>query len=752
MLCNSIKYLTFCSVFSLPVLVGCASQPSSIHLGYDEQDGTTYTTDLSSGQRYEIANAYDYAERVPGIEGSALRLDGYSTWVEAEASFDGLSEMTVETWAILESLPSDREVPYGQLQPSAFVSQLDESGGFALQINTYGQWSFVVYLDGEKHQVEIKEPFPVYKWTHVAAVLDAPRSSIKLYLDGELVKEQKIDAQSRITGSDSTVYIGKSSFDRYLDVFLVNALNGAFDETRILPEALSAEAIANRHSQYQQVAADLMFESIAVSPHRFADDLQRPMFHSMPPANWTNEPHGLVQVDGKYHMYYQRTPNGPFKTKMHWGHLYSEDLVGWENRRDALWPTLEDSDNYGYDMKGIWSGDVVYHEGKGYAFYTSANYDGPIQHSPMISLAISEDDNLEFWDKKGPIIDARDLEDYRDPYIFREGDWWYMIIGAKIDGVGSVDFYRSGDLLSWERQPRFTAVPFADMDIQSDVWEMPVFERLSDDKYVLVVNPVGNKVTKYDEERPTRPIYWTGKFKDGQFHPDYLQGKNLDIIFGHLSPSVTRTSEGELVGIGIVDERRSQQAQLDAGWAHTFSLPRQWKLMDDTETLGQEPISALEQLRRDDSYLALSDVQVDGLHALSGSSRQRELMIEVDTDKAADRYGLELGVSADRSEYTRLVYDTRTQTFTLDKTHSSLSDEVEDKAEFVGEYDVSAFGEPERFHVYIDGSVIDIFINNSAALSFRIYPQQEGSDQVNLVSEGGTTGFSRVESWMLEAP
>ncbi|WP_111642639.1 LamG-like jellyroll fold domain-containing protein [Marinimicrobium alkaliphilum] len=720
---------------------GSGSDFTGLHLTYEE------------GRPLDAVSAFDVIERVPGIEGQALRTDGFSSWVETDLAFDSLDALTLETWVILESHPSDREVPYDQLQPSAFISQTDGEQGFAIEINTYGQWAFALYLDGDRHEVAVLEPFPVYEWTHIAATFDGSRGVMALYLNGESVGEASVPSGARVRGADVPLFVGKSSFDRYMiDVFLVNALNGAFDETRVLDRALDSEAVAARYRDGADRAADLTMASLVVSPERFAGDLQRPRYHAMPPANWTNEPHGLVQVDGHYHMYYQRTPNGPFKTKMHWGHMSSGDLVNWVHRRDALWPTLEDSDNYGFDMKGIWSGDVVYHDGKGYALYTSANYDGPRQHTPMISLAVSEDEHLDYWDKRGPVIDARDLADYRDPYIFRENGWWHLIVGAKIEGVGGVDYYRSQDLVEWERQPRFTSLPFEQMDIQSDVWEMPVFERLDGDTFVLVVNPVGNKVHKYDEQRPTRPIYWTGQFVDGQFHPDYPEGKNLDIIFGHLSPSVTRTEEGELVGIGIIDERRSLHAQKDAGWAHTFSLPRQWKLMPDRETLGQEPVAALRALRQQSSHREQGPKTLAGRQAVEGRGRQRELIVTFDPDSGAARYGIELGVADDRSEFTRLLYDANSREFILDKRASSQSETVEDKVVYRGDYDEQAFGKPETFHIFIDHSVIDVFINDAATIGFRIYPERPDSDQVNLVAEEGELLVEQVESWDIEAP
>ena len=36
----------------------------------------------------------------------------------------------------------------------------------------------------------------------------------------------------------------------------------------------------------------------------------RPQVHYTPARNWTNDPNGMVYVDGVYHLYYQYNPQG----------------------------------------------------------------------------------------------------------------------------------------------------------------------------------------------------------------------------------------------------------------------------------------------------------------------------------------------------------------------------------------------------------------------------------------------------------
>ena len=38
--------------------------------------------------------------------------------------------------------------------------------------------------------------------------------------------------------------------------------------------------------------------------------MTRPAYHYRPPKHWINDPNGLCQVDGWYHLFYQYNPHG----------------------------------------------------------------------------------------------------------------------------------------------------------------------------------------------------------------------------------------------------------------------------------------------------------------------------------------------------------------------------------------------------------------------------------------------------------
>lgn len=681
---------------------------------------------------------------VPGVHGRAWRSDGFSSSISVPLRLAPEGGFSVETWVALESYPSDLEAPVEALKPASFLQQASADKGFDLFIDTFGRWGFRISLAGGIKRIVAHNPFPLGRWAHVAATFDPGTGVAKLFLDGKLVGDVLTGAGKAFRPAGANLSIGKSWQDAELGIFRVNGLNAAYDDVRIFDRSLSPSEILQEASAATPPDAA---ESLAVPASRFAADLQRPVYHAMPSANWTNEPHGLVRRGDQWHIFYQRTPNGPYKTLMHWGHMTSSDLVNWTYMPDALWPTLQ-TGTFGFDMKGIWSGDVVMGpHGLAYAFYTSVNY-SPNTFNPGISVALSADPDLRTWRKRGPVISAEGLRDFRDPYVWQQDGEWRMIVGAAMPGHGGgVAYYRCADIddiKCWKKQPRIA--PFEKMDIGSDIWEMPVFESLGRGKYILLANPIGGAVSKYGA-RATRAVYWVGAWDGSTFTPDQLAPKLLDVIPGHLSPTIERAADGNLVGIGIVDERRTTQAQKDAGWAHTFSLPRVWRLLADGATLGQSPWPGVAQLRIPAQALDGSVSRVTGDHIVGDLGRSAEFVAEFGEGISAAPYGIILAASPDGAELTRLIYDPARHLLTLDKSKSSLGGTDEGPMVLSGSYDEAAFGKPTSFHVFVDHSVVDVFINDAAAFSFRIYPSRADSTRFGVA--GDVRGSVRYQGWAM---
>ena len=167
--------------------------------------------------------------------------------------------------------------------------------------------------------------------------------------------------------------------------------------------------------------------------------------HLKAPGNWINDPNGFICYKGKYHLFYQHFPYAPMWGTMHWGHAVSEDLVHWEHKDVALFPTKE------YDRNGVFSGSAIEKDGKLYLYYSAVRYlepqkdnihvaeDGKFETSQ--AMVVSEDgETFDNWECKKQIIpvirDAAiaDARDTRDPKVWEENGRYYMALGSTWKG------------------------------------------------------------------------------------------------------------------------------------------------------------------------------------------------------------------------------------------------------------------------------------------------------------------------------
>lgn len=468
-------------------------------------------------------------------------------------------------------------------------------------------------------------------------------------------------------------------------------------------------------------------QSITHDPHR-------PRYHFLPLANWMNDPNGLIYWQGRYHLFYQYNPNGAFHGTIHWGHAASADLVHWEHLPIALAPTPG-----GLDADGCWSGCAVDVEGTPTLFYTGV--------SPQRQLLATGSSDLLHWRKHPealisappPDFDTGPYQDFRDPYVWRAEDGWYMAVGSLNVGEGGVVLlYRSQDLLHWDylhpllRADEVRAFPIW----PGSMWECPNFFPLGGG-HVLILSV-------WDHQKTCYPVVFSGDYVVQHFTPR-RQGR-VDWGSYFYAPQVMRDAQGRALMWGWLWEGRTPEAQRTAGWAGVLSLPRVLSLAPDGALL-QQPAPELEQLRS--AHWAWTELDLAGaVEALAVlRSEQLELLVEFDPLSAAE-IGLDVRVSPDGAEFTRIAYDAARGLFTVDSTHASLS------AATFREVAVAPCtpppGEPVQLRVFVDHSVIEVFVNERVCFAVRVYPTRPDSLGLRPFARGGQPRFTRLDVWELE--
>ena len=118
-------------------------------------------------------------------------------------------------------------------------------------------------------------------------------------------------------------------------------------------------------------------------------DGTRPVYHFRPPAQWMNDPVGIVFHKGFYHVFYEFNPFADTwgATGTYWGHTRSRDLVHWEHLPIAFGPSID------LGERRCNSGCLAFNDsGTPVIFYTMVPFEGRREH-----WAVLGDDELNRW-------------------------------------------------------------------------------------------------------------------------------------------------------------------------------------------------------------------------------------------------------------------------------------------------------------------------------------------------------------------
>ncbi len=465
---------------------------------------------------------------------------------------------------------------------------------------------------------------------------------------------------------------------------------------------------------------------------RMAADPHRPAYHFISEGNWLNDPNGLIQWRGHYHLFYQYNPHGPFHGTIHWGHAVSADLVHWTYLPIALAPTPNSP-----DQDGCYSGCAVDNHGVATFIYTGVR--GADQ---LPCVATSTDAMLITWKKYpgNPVIKSTppdlDLVAYRDHSVWQEHGTWYQLIGAGIKGVGGTALlYRSADLLSWEYlHPVLIGDKHATAPVWTgEMWECPDLFPL-DGTHVLLVSV-------WNERHLFYTAYVAGDFTAYRFTP--REHGIVDPGGSFYAPQTMLDDQGRRLMWGWLRENRTLEAQKAAGWSGCMSLPRILSILPNGQ-LRQDPVPELQRLRG--THVSRSNIE------LEPSSTQRldnirgdtlELIAEFEPGAAAE-IGIAVRCAADNAEQTRIVYDGGAQRLFIDRTRSSLAPDV--AQEMFSSPLALTSGEPLRLQVFVDRSIVEVFANGKC-ITARIYPSRRDSVGVELFAQGGRAVVSQLDAW-----
>ncbi len=217
----------------------------------------------------------------------------------------------------------------------------------------------------------------------------------------------------------------------------------------------------------------------------------RPGYHFSPRFYWTNEPNGLVQHDGTWHLFYQHNPFNSDWGNMSWGHAVSADLVHWEQRPVAL---------PGENGVMVFSGTATLDAGNTSGLGTAPNPPLIAAYTGLNIFTGRQDQRLAFsldggdtWTKYAgnPVLDIGSNE-FRDPKVLWHGPTGRWVMVNSHGGQNKVSFWSSPNLIDWTFESEFfsTGMPGGITGWEvPDLFELPVDGNPNDTRWVLMITP-----------------------------------------------------------------------------------------------------------------------------------------------------------------------------------------------------------------------------------------------------------------------
>lgn len=330
-------------------------------------------------------------------------------------------------------------------------------------------------------------------------------------------------------------------------------------------------------------------------------DPNRLRYHLMPETGWLNDPNGLCQFHGVYHIYYQYTPFEPTGELKLWGHCTTRDFIHYKQEEPFLYPDTD------FDAHGAYSGSAFVENDIIHYFYTGnvkyfdqQDYDYIMRGRGSNTIHFTSTDGYHPSQKEVLLTNHDYPSDMschiRDPKILKADGAYYMVLGARdAKSRGLVLLYRSNDLEHWSFFRKIeTRKPFGYM------WECPDLFFL-DGRLLLLFCPQGVKPHGVDFENVHQctVMKLDIDFKQNTCHPDDTDDIHLvDRGFDFYAPQSFEDETGRriLIGwMGIPDADYSNPT-VSAGWQHALTLPRQLHFKNNR--LIQQPIEELKALRK----------------------------------------------------------------------------------------------------------------------------------------------------------
>jgi len=474
----------------------------------------------------------------------------------------------------------------------------------------------------------------------------------------------------------------------------------------------------------------------------------RPVYHFTPAKNWTNDPNGLIYLDGVYHLYYQ---HNPFENKwghMSWGHATSKDLLHWKHLPVAI-PEMESKDTTTWIFSGSAVLDKQNSSGFGkngkapiVAIYTA---DQPKQQKESQFIAYSNDGGLTYTQYAGnPVVDIN-KKDFRDPSVIWLEDQHKWLMTVAVPAEHKVQFYSSANLKNWELLSEFGG--------QGDtrkIWECPSLTPLDVDgdpakkKWLLMVSS-GNP------DAATGMQYFIGDFDGKTFTNNNPAESQLFVDYGktfYAAIPYNHLPEGRQTMIGWLMPFETATFP----WRGQMSIPRDLLLKTTPAgiRLFQQPSAVLnasldklpasKKLSKKNVTINSQELPLNTANSFNTNTNWIEVAF---TPGTATDFGLKIAQQTGGTE-TVLGYSTQShELYLANMKEGKVSGDVQ-------KLPVQPVNNKIKLQVLFDKSSLEVFVNDGEQVLTTLLFPAPGATGFAVFAKEGSVELNELKVWDLD--
>lgn len=518
----------------------------------------------------------------------------------------------------------------------------------------------------------------------------------------------------------------------------------------------------NAEEQERQLQSDEQLHDFRRLRRSLQNDPFRPVYHFVRPSGSINDPNGLCFWNNRWHLFYQAWQ----PETIHWGHAVSDDMVYWRDLPYAIYPKHET-----HCFSGATCVDEENHRVIA-AYYGYTGYDLKTGYQCGIVLATSSDPLLLNWKKINdglPVIPDRDARCWTppdtppvpgqktyqvfDPYIWKEAGTYWLLTGGYMTHPLTKRRFRQmylfrctdNNLLQWS-----FVKPFLENDRFQEVGDdgaCPYFVPIANDKRLLL-----------HFSHRCAPKYLIGDYVPESQEFKLFNGERFTLGYGVLiAPSAFACPDGSAALIFNMPENRQY-----TDWGGVLTLPRRisvggiWH-----DELRQTPFADLSQLHKD--HIAYNLVTLEAGKVMipkevRGNTFEMNLTllpedippvleIEVLRSPGGEETTCITFFRQRGGGYAMLPYTTDS-VIMLDTAHSS----TDPRADMLPPEILPVVLEREEtlfLRIFVDKSVVEVFVNDRQCVCMRAYPVRPDSKCISLLARGRNAVVQKLDFWTM---